>query len=159
MQIFGPVGAAPVASIGAAGQYYLAAGHVILYGSNVLTNQLQLTAGHLTVHGATPVAVLAPPRVTWMGVEALHGGSAADRVSWNGVEVLRSVAIVPTLYVVSWMGVEALHTGAASDRVSWIGAEVLHVGAALAKLTWLGVEVLRSVVDRPPDTGFVYLIC
>jgi hypothetical protein len=154
---FNPVGTDPVASIGTSG-YSPAPGGIVFRGSNVLPDQVQVSAGHFVVHGVTPTAVLGPPRVTWIGVEALHGGVAAGRVTWQGVEVLRSVTSVPTDWVVSLIGLEALHTGASSARVTWIGAETLHAGAAADRVTWIGMEVLRSVADRQPDSGWVCLI-
>lgn len=136
MPAFGPVSSAPVSSIGGT---HVAAGGLIFHGSNVLPNQWQITSGHLLFGGATPVAVLKAPRVTWMGAEALHVGVASLRVTWSGVEVLRSVSTGPTLSVVTWMGAEVAHSGAAQSRV-----------------TWMGVEVLRTV--RKADTGWVSLI-
>lgn len=153
---FDPVGSAPVGSIGGD---FATAGKIVFHGSNATANQNFPNAGRLTFLGSLPILVTARPRVTWFGLETLHVGAASARVTWEGVEILRTVASIPTDWVVSWMGVEALHTGAASARVTWFAVEALHVGQAADRVTWIGLEVLRSLADMPPDTGFVYLIC
>lgn len=157
---FGPIGARPVASIGGGdGNYYPSPGGIVFRGSNVTPNQIFPNAGRVAVHGVLPTAVNAAPRVTWIGLEILHAGSAQARVTWDGLEILRTVTSIPTEWVVSWMGLEVAHVGSASARVTWMGAEALHIGQAAARLTWMGIEVLRSLTDVPPDAGFVYLIC
>ena len=156
---FSPVGSPPVGSIGSDdNSFYPQPGSVIFRGGNVTTNQIFISAGHLTFLGAMPLAVFAAPRVTWMGLEAAHTGDAQRRVTWLGVEVLRSTASLPTQWVVSWMGLEITHTGNAQLRVTWMGLEVAHIGAAASRVTWMGLEVLRSVADRQADTGWVCLI-
>jgi hypothetical protein len=91
-------------------------------------------------------------------VEALHVGGASALVTWTGVEVLRTTSTIPTISAVTWMGAEVAHVGVASERITWVGAEVAHAGAAADRVSWLGVEVLRSVKDRPADSGWVCLI-
>jgi len=129
------------------------------FGSNVLPSTIQVLSGHLLYGGATPTPVFAPARVTWTGIEALHSGAAAWRTSFIAIEILRSTATQPTYNVVSWMGLEIIHSGAAAWRTSWIGIEILHSGAAAWRTSWIGMEVLRSVKDRPPDDGWISLLC
>lgn len=156
---FSPVGSTPVDAIGGnTGQYFPAPGGIVFHGSNVVSNQLQVLAGVLAFHGSSPVTILAAPRVTWMGLEALHVGAAARRVSWLGIEVLRSTASIPTEWVVSWMGLEVAHVGNAQRRLTWMGLEVAHVGQAAQRVTWMGLEVLRSVADFHAGNGWVCLI-
>jgi hypothetical protein len=159
MPALAPVASFAVASLGArSGNNYPAAGGSVFHGSNVLPNQLQLAAGHLTFGGSTSIAITVPPRVSWLGLEALHSGTASPRVSAIGLEVLRAIASGPTLPTVSWIGLEALHSGAAASRVSAIGVEVAHDGAADSRYAWIGIEVLRSVEALPSDRGWVCLL-
>jgi hypothetical protein len=173
---FGPLGSAPVASIGA--DYTAAAGKLIFTGSNSTSNQNFPNPGRLIFGGGQAITFTAYPHVSWIGVEALHAGAANWRESWIGVEVLRTVATAPTANLVTWIGLEVAHVGAAAERVSWLGVEALHVGAAYARtswmgvevlrttsaavsrsqVTWIGVEVLRTVKDQATDSGWVCLI-
>src|SRR5579871_5901415 len=100
---FRPIGSFPIASNPSSGQSP-AAGYAIFSGSNVLSNQLQLTVGHLLFTGPRPAAVLKAPRVSWVGQEVLHGGAADPRISWIGLEVLRTTSTHPTQSVVTWVG-------------------------------------------------------
>lgn len=113
---FGPVGSFPVASI---------------LGSSASGTNYQLTAAYYRFEpGPAPsvTITITPPRVSWIGLEALHGGVPAARVTWIGAAVLRSVVSIATQAIITWMGLEATHSG-----------------QALARVTWMGVEVLRSV--------------
>ena len=155
---FSPVGSAAVAAIGGnSGTFYPRPGGIVFAGSNVTTNQVFLAPGRLVLLGVTPAAVLAAPRVTWTGVEALHDGDAPLRATWIGIEVLRGLVAVPTDWVATWIGTEITHDAAAAERAAWIGAEVANDGDADNRVTWIGVEVLRSKRELV-DSGWVCLI-
>jgi hypothetical protein len=166
-----PLGTLPLGSTG--GHNY--AGSALFRGSNCVPNQNFPNPGRLIFGGGQAVTFTAKPRVSWLGVEALHVGRASALVTWlgvealhvgvssalvtwTGVEVLRTTSTIPTISAVTWMGAEVAHIGAASERITWVGAEVAHAGAAADRVSWLGVEVLRSVKDRPADSGWVCLI-
>lgn len=165
-----PLGTLPLGATG--GHNY--AGRLLFHGSNCVPNQNFPNPGRLIFGGGQAVTVTAAPRMSWTGLEVAYAGSNArvswtglevaypgvptPRVTWTGVEVVRTAAFIPTITQVTWMGSEVAHVGAPADRVSWIGAEVQHDGHASDRVSWVGVEVLRSVKDRPPDSGWVCLI-
>lgn len=164
MSTFGPIGSYPIASTATdqpITNYSPAAGQLLLGGNipNLAYTQTFIIPGGAQVQfqGATPTFIPAV-RTSWIGIEALHPGVAQGRVSWIGLEVLHTTSSIATQGVVTWMGLEVLNSGAANAQVTWLGVEALHKGAAQSRVSWIGLEVLRTVADRPPDSGFVYLI-